>query len=237
MLTSPASSSRAIQTEDINHYQNDSRQAMEKLFWLGGRLLYWQWFQMQCYGLEYIPQDRPYLIAANHTSHLDAGVIFASLWEHTDRVYSLVAKDYFCDKAIKEWFVRTFFNAIPFNRQGKFIEGIRDCQQVLKPRQPVLIFPEGTRSRTGQLQSLKPGLGFLAVKLNVPIIPVYIAGTYQALPKGQCLPYRYPIQVYFGLPLEIGPYLGRQNTTNNRQLYMEIVEDVGKAVNLLYTNA
>ena len=237
MLTPVASSSDAGLENDVNDRPNHYRQLMESLFWLWGRSLYGYWFQMRCYGLEHIPQNRPYLIAANHTSHLDAGAVFVSLWGHTDRVYSLVAKDYFCDKFFKEWFVRTFFNAIPFNRKGRFLDGMRDCEKVLQLRQPVLMFPEGTRSRTGQRQPFKLGLGFLALKLNVPILPVYIVGTYQALPKGQCFPRRHPIQVHFGSPVEMAAYLARQGEMSDRQLYQEIVDDVSQAIDLLHVTA
>lgn len=233
LIPDVSSSSDTLPINQWNHRLNRVQSLTESLFWLWGRSLYRQWFHMECYGLDHVPQDRPYLIAANHTSHLDAGAIFVSLWDHTDRIHSLVAKDYFCDKLFKEWFVRTFFNAIPFNRQGQFIDGIRDCEKVLKLRQPVLIFPEGTRSRTGQLQPFKPGLGFIALKLNVPILPVYIEGTYQALPKGQHIPRRYPIQVHFGLPVAMESYWVRQREVSDRQLYQEIVNDVGKAINLL----
>lgn len=230
MLITSASSSKNVLTNEATNWSPYYRKPMEKLFWIWGRSLYWYWFQMKCYGLESIPQDRPYIIAANHSSHLDAGAIITSLWQKTDGVYCLVAKDYFCDRFVKEWFVRTFFNAIPFDRRGQSIDGIRDCDRVVDKRRPVIVFPEGTRSRTGKLQPFKPGLGFLALQLNVPIVPVYIEGTYQALPKGKWVPHRHPIQVHFGSPLEIMPYLGKQEKVNSRQLYQEIVNDVSDAI-------
>lgn len=230
MLTTSASSSNNVVTRDIDNRPVYCRKTMEKLFWIWGRSLYWHWFQMKCDGLEGIPEDRPYIIAANHSSHLDAGAIMTSLWQKTDCVYCLVAKDYFCDKFVKEWFVRTFFNAIPFDRRGQAIDGMRDCEQVVDKRRPVIVFPEGTRSRTGKLQAFKPGLGFLALKLNVPIVPVYIEGTYQALPKGQHFPCRHPIRIRFGLPLEMMPYLVKQEKVSSRQLYQEIVDDVSEAI-------
>ncbi len=230
MLIRSTRSSNILLDDDVDDRSVDRRKLIEKLFWIGGRSLYWNWFQMECYGLDNIPQDRPYILASNHNSHLDAGAIVASLWPRTDRVYSLVAKDYFCDGCLKEWFVKTFFNGIPFDRRGQFVDGMRGCEEVVGKRCPVIMFPEGTRSRTGKLQPFKPGLGFLALKLNVPIVPVYIQGTYQALPKGKWLPRRHPIQVRFGSPLEIVPYLGQQEKANSRQLYQEIVNDVSRAI-------
>lgn len=202
-----------------------------------GRFLYWQWLQMSCEGIEHLPKGEPYLLAANHTSHLDAGVVFVSLWGQVDRVYSLGAKDYFCDKPVKEWFVRTFLNVIPFERHGNFITGLRDCQIILDRQQPVLLFPEGTRSTTGELQQFKLGLGLLALKLNVPIVPVYIQGTYQALPKGRWFPRQYPIRICFGPPLPIADYKSKQGTVRNREIYQQIVGDVRAAIEQLQNNS
>ncbi len=229
MLIPSTSSNKTLLTDDVDDRSVARRQLIEKLFWISGRSLYWHWFQMECYGLENIPQDRPYILASNHNSHLDAGAIVASLWHQTDRVYSLVAKDYFCDGCVKEWFVKTFFNGIPFDRRGQFMDGVRGCEDVISKRCPVIMFPEGTRSRTGKLQPFKPGLGFLALKLNVPIVPVCIEGTYQALPKGKWFPRRHPIQVRFGSPVEIVPYLEKQEKAS-RQLYQQIVNDVSNAI-------
>ncbi len=202
------------------------QKAFSNLIWSLGRPLYRHWFQMNCQGIENIPQDEPFLIAANHTSHLDVGAVTVSLRNHVDRVFSLGAKDYFFDHPIKGWFFSTFFNLIPFERQGNFLEAMRYCQQVLAQRQPVLIFPEGTRSLTGEIQPFQPGIGLLALKLNVPIVPMYIIGAYQALPKGQRLPRRHPIRVICGAPLYISPYKAKLGALTEREISQLITEDL-----------
>ncbi|MFM7423427.1 MAG: lysophospholipid acyltransferase family protein, partial [Elainella sp.] len=92
-------------------------------------------------------------------------------------------------------------------------------------RTPILIFPEGTRSQTGELQEFQPGLGLLALQLQVPIVPVYLEGTYQALPKGQLLPQRHPIQVSFGQPLEV-----KSNPTADREACQAIADQARTAI-------
>lgn len=191
---------------------------------------------MSCEGIEKLPKGESYLLAANHNSHLDAGAVCVSLWGHVDQVYSLGAKDYFFDKPIKAQFVKTFLNVIPFDRQGNFIGGLRRCRLILDRQQPILLFPEGTRSKAGDLQQFKLGLGLLALRLNVPIVPVYIQGTYQALPKGRCFPRRYPIHICFGSPLPIANYKSKQGTVRNREIYQQITDNVRAAIERLKQN-
>jgi 1-acyl-sn-glycerol-3-phosphate acyltransferase len=155
-------------------------------------------------GLEHLPKDQPYLLAANHSSHLDMGAVVVSLLGQVDQVSSLGAKDYFFDQSLKAWFFQTFLHLIPLEREGNFSEALaalRQCQQVLAPRRPVLVFPEGTRSQTGELQPFQPGVGLIATRLGIPIVPVYIEGAYQALPKGHLFPRKRPIRVTFGQPI------------------------------------
>lgn len=190
------------------------------------KILYNHYFHLSCQGFENIPQDTPFLIAANHTSHLDKGAVAVSLSKYVDRIFGLGARDYFFDNPIKAWFFRTFFNLIPFERQGSFKEAIQHCQQVLVRRQSVLIFPEGTRSINGELQQFQPGVGLLALKLNVPIIPVYIHGTYQALPKGHWLARRSQINVICGAPIEILPYKAKLSEFTERDVSKIIADDL-----------
>lgn len=230
-------------TIDTGQQQTDTRTAqvppsslqsiVSDLFWQAGRFIYHHWFQLQSQGLEYLPLDQPFLLAANHTSHLDAAAVMVALTHQVDRVAVLGAKDYFFNFALKEQLFRTFFNMIPFERQGSFLEALHECQQVLAPRCPILLFPEGTRSQTGELQSFQAGLGFLALKLQTPVIPVHIEGAYQALPKGRWVPQKQPIRVSFGAPIELLPYQNQRGTMTERELCEILAKDVRHAVQAL----
>lgn len=200
------------------------------LIWHSSRILYNHWLQMQVQGVENIPNNQPYLLAANHTSHLDAGAVIVALHEKVDSVAVLSAQDYFFNTPWKGWFFKTFFNLIPFDRQGNFLAALRESQCRLSPQNPLLIFPEGTRSTNGELQPFQAGLGLLALKLNIPIVPVYIQGTFQVLPKGKLLPQRHPISVTFGTPLALSPYHAKLGTLTEREICEQIGQDVQRAV-------
>ncbi|MBI4553870.1 MAG: AMP-binding protein [Candidatus Latescibacteria bacterium] len=202
-------------------------------FWLWGRFLYRWYFRLTCQGLEHLPADVPYIVAANHCSHLDSGAIIISLWGRVDRLHVLGAKDYFFNTPTKAWFFSTFLNVIPFDRHGDFFEGLRSSSRVLAPKRPILIYPEGTRSVSGELQPFKVGLGLLALELNVPVVPAYIRGTYDALPKGRSFPKPGAIQVIFGPPLSMTPYRAKKGTRMNYDLYRDIVQQVRLAIERL----
>jgi 1-acyl-sn-glycerol-3-phosphate acyltransferase len=197
------------------------------------RTVYRYGFNLQCEGLEHIPQDRPFILAANHASHLDSGAVISALQDRVDFVSVLAAQDYFFQdtETVGSW--QKNLHLLPFDRQGNFLSTLHDCQRVLGPRQPVLIFPEGTRSTTGALQPFQAGLGLLASRLQIPIVPVAIKGTFQALPKGQTIPRRHPIEVRFGKLIEASSEIFVLRDGNGRVGYQEFVNRIQSEIEQL----
>ena len=163
--------------------------------------IYRYYFSIKCSGLENLPREQPYIIAANHSSHLDTLAVMTVLGDEFKRLRVLAAKDYWFSTRFKSWFSGELLKFVPFDRHANFLQGLRISQEVLKQNECLLIYPEGTRSVTGELQPFKPGLGLLAYESGSPIIPAYIDGTYHALPKGKNLPRKSRIQVIFGKPI------------------------------------
>ena len=163
--------------------------------------IYRCYFSIKCNGLENLPREQPYIIAANHSSHLDTLAVMTVLKSESKRLRVLAAKDYWFSTRFKSWFSGELLKFVPFDRHANFLQGLRISQEVLKQNECLLIYPEGTRSVTGELQPFKPGLGLLAYETGSPIIPTYINGTYHALPKGKSLPRKSRIQVTFGKPI------------------------------------
>lgn len=165
-------------------------------------LLYEQYLALEVEGREHLPVAGAYILAANHQSHLDAGAVLTAIGPGARRLHVVAAQDYFFDKAWKGAFFTELLNAIPFDRHGDFTEGLAACRVALGSGNPLLIFPEGTRSVDGRLQPFKAGLGMLALEMGVPIVPARIDGTHAVLPKGARIPRRHPIRVAFGAPLD-----------------------------------
>ena len=167
--------------------------------------IYRNYFSLKCYGLEHIPQGKPYIIMPNHTSHLDTLTVISALGTKAYQLWTLAARDYWFATRFQGWFARTCLNALPIEREGNFTEFLQDLRaanEVMTQNNGLLIFAEGTRSLDGKLQPFKPGvISLLIYGPNVPVIPAYIEGTYHALPKGQNLPKKHPVRIIFGEPL------------------------------------
>jgi len=181
-------------------------------------------------GLENLAQSGPFLIAANHTSHLDSLTIITALPDILERLRILGARDYFFDGRIKGWFFKNYLNVLPFDRHENFLEGLRIARVCIEKQHVLLIFPEGTRSPLGEIQPFKVGLGIIAYELGVPIVPAWIQGTYEALPKGRFLPHLRPISVTFGAPISMSEFEAPEAGESRFPLYKQIVDRVRERI-------
>ena len=192
--------------------------------------IYRNYFSLKCYGLEHIPQGKPYIIMPNHSSHLDTLTVISALGTKAYQLWVLAARDYWFATRFQGWFARTCLNALPIEREGNFTEFLQDLRaanEVMAHHNGLLIFPEGTRSLDGELQPFKPGvLSLLIYGPNVPVIPAYIDGTYHALPKGRNLPKKHPVRIVFGEPLTFpSGHWGEQGKTPiDPDRYQEFLE-------------
>jgi 1-acyl-sn-glycerol-3-phosphate acyltransferase len=98
------------------------------------------------------------------------------------------------------------YGAIPLRRTASDPEAIRLAEFVLEQNQLLALFPEGTRSRDGQLKPFRFGAARLALKYNVPLVPAAIIGTEHAMPSGKKLPQRVPVGIAFGAAIATEPY-------------------------------
>jgi len=177
------------------------------------------YLQIDCYGLENIPENEPYILAANHSSHLDSIAIREVLGRRAADLHVMGAKDYFFDTRLKSWFFTTFLNALPIDRAGNVAEGLATCKAVLENGRAILLFPEATRSISGELQSFKPGIGVLGIELNAPVYPVYLRGTYESLPKGRSLPRPTRIEVRIGARIPFDALKAEREKSSPTDLY------------------
>ncbi|HEU0037073.1 MAG TPA: AMP-binding protein [Kofleriaceae bacterium] len=166
----------------------------------GMRALYERVLETDIYGQ--VPPFGGYIVAANHASHLDTGLVKYALGEQGDALVALAAKDYFFDDPFRRMYFENFTNLVPMERHGSLRESLRLAGEVIHDGYILLIFPEGTRSETGIMTDFKPSLGYLAMTNKCGILPMYLAGTHEAMPKGRYLPKRGERVAAY-----IGPYL------------------------------
>jgi len=145
----------------------------------------------------------PFVLVANHTSHVDGPLLAMSLpWTQARFLSTGVAADYWFDHWHRRLFVRLMMNAFPIDRGGSRKHS-GTSRRLLRAGVPILVFPEGGRQQTGRMADFKPGGAALAIGVGVPVVPAAIIGGYEAMPKGRSwpVPGRPPVRVVFGDPM------------------------------------
>ena len=162
-------------------------------------------FKLKVIGWENIPKKGGFIIASNHLSYLDPPAVGVA----ARRPLNYMARHDLFKNQFFSWVFHKC-HAFPVKRDSADLSALKTALRVLKNGQGLLLFPEGSRQVNGFSDDPQPGIGFLAVKSNVPVIPSFVRGTDYALPKGAKKIKFTPISVTFGEPIHIErgmPYL------------------------------
>jgi long-chain acyl-CoA synthetase len=181
--TSARSESSRIEDKEI-HVPSLVSRAGNKAGDVLQRLFYDRILDTHYEGRSNIPAHTNFIVAANHSSHLDMGLTKMALGEAGKDMVVLAAADYFFDTKYKRAVMENFTNLVPMERTGSLRQSLRHASSFLDRGYNALIFPEGTRSLTGEMADFKPVVGYLALHAHVGILPVYLHGTHDAMPKG-----------------------------------------------------
>jgi 1-acyl-sn-glycerol-3-phosphate acyltransferase len=165
---------------------------LKRLLQLGGVLFY----GIRHEGRENIPASGGVLVVSNHQSHFDPPIVGIGC----PRRMNYLARDTLFRFAPFGWLIHSV-GAIPIDREGVGLQGIKESLRRLKRGEMVLIFPEGTRTRDGEIAPFKPGFTVLASRSGASILPVAVDGAYAAWPRDQKFPGLGVIRVRYGRPL------------------------------------
>ncbi|MEP7074284.1 MAG: AMP-binding protein [Acidobacteriota bacterium] len=136
-----------------------------------------------------VPQHVNFIVAPNHTSHIDTGLVKKALGKDAaEQTVAVAAADYWFDTKYKRAYMNNFTTLVPIERTGSLRQSLRHVTRILNEGYNALIFPEGGRQESGQIAEFKPIIGYLALNQKIGILPIYIWGTYQAFPKGTVIP-------------------------------------------------
>ena len=158
--------------------------------------------RMEIVGRENLPPQGSCILVSNHSSHLDALCLSSALaLARLHRVFPAAAEDYFFTSLSRTALAGIFINAMPFDRHAHLRHSLDLCRALLAKGGNVLIlFPEGTRSTTGELHEFRPGIGILAAGNDVPVVPCAVYGASRAWPKGSVIPRPRKIRLIIGKP-------------------------------------
>jgi len=177
-------------------------------------------------GREKVPAHGPFVLAANHCSHLDALVLGAALIpRHRERAFPIAAGDVFFQSTVTSTFSAVMLNALPMWRKNCGPHALSDLRRKLQEERAIfIIFPEGGSSRSGSTMPFKHGLGMLVAETDVPVVPCRLAGTFTALPPHRRLPRPVTIKLVIGDALQFA------STANDRTGWSQIGRSVESAV-------
>jgi 1-acyl-sn-glycerol-3-phosphate acyltransferase len=145
-------------------------------------------FSLRLEGRGHVPRTGPVLLLANHQSFLDPILVGVASPRH---LYYLARKTLFRNPVFT-WLIRSV-NAVPIDQEGIGKEGLQTILGLLQAGRAVVVFPEGTRTTTGAMNPLKPGIHLLIKRARAPIVPVGIAGAYDAWPLWRPVPIPSPL--------------------------------------------
>ncbi len=178
-------------------------------------------YRYRVYGV-HSPYKGCAILAPNHASFLDPPLIGAA-WP--EEVHFLARASLF-DYKVSRWLLPRL-NAHPLQEAAQDIQSFRTLCQLLSEGKKVVIFPEGARTSTGDLQPIKPGVAMLALRMQCPIIPVYLHGTFEAWPRHSKWPKLGPsLTCIFGKPIKVSSTKNK----NKRQLQEELTRHLQQSL-------
>lgn len=195
---------------------------MKWRWWFGWAIAHpiFRWILgVKVHGREHIPQKGAVLIAANHMSFIDPPLMgYAAKRES----FFLAKEELFGQSKFFHWLI-AYYNAIPIKRGKAFdMQLFKKTCRLIRKGQAIILFPEGTRSLEGVFLPFKTGVGMLALRYNVPVVPAYIKNTYR--PVGEWITRRSQVEVYFA------PALYPEGPSKNKEAYEEFTLRVEREV-------
>jgi len=186
------------------------------------------YLRLEVVGVENIPKKGGVILAPNHPSDLDSFILGASI----NRQLNTMGKAELFKKPIVGKFFR-MLGAFPIDRGAIDSEAIKIAVDRLKKGNVIDIYPEGTVSLDGSLQSPKYGVGLIALMAQVPVVPVAIIGLCKVYPKGSRFPRPHKVKIVFGPPLFFTKYYSNPFNKKNRILITErIMEEIKRLVEI-----
>lgn len=202
-------------------------QTCTHMLWSAGVRTYLRLYhRMRISGREHLPTQPPFILVANHASHLDALVMATAVpFRMTDALFPIAAGDVFFETAPMAMFAASMINALPMWRKNCGPHALKELRERLVG-QPCsyILFPEGARARTDDMKPFKAGIGMIVAGTSVPVVPCYLEGCLAAMPPDRVVPRPRKIT------MRIGPALEFSTVTDDRAGWQEIATRLHAAV-------
>lgn len=172
-------------------------------------------FNYRTIGVDHVPKKGSAILASNHASYIDPHFVGLGILR---RINYLAKKELFSN-ALISYFLKNLCRALPVDREHIDRATLRSIYQLLRSDEILLMFPEGTRTYDGKLMEPKSGIGMIAYNTKVPVIPVYVRGSFNIYPRNAKLIRPNPCSVFYGPPVDLKDCYNRKKS---KELYKEI---------------
>lgn len=199
-----------------------------RLGWIFFRALYATYFRWRVFNPERVPETGAVILASNHASFLDPPLVGSGL----KRGISYMARESLfrfpgVGALLRSW------SAVPVDRDGGGAAGLKAILDRLLAGGGIILFPEGTRTRDGNLLPARSGIGLVVIKSTAPVVPVRVFGTYAAYGRHKQFPRPKPIAVKYGRPMSFEKLRAEAkdcSKTRLKEIYQQIADEIMAAI-------
>jgi 1-acyl-sn-glycerol-3-phosphate acyltransferase len=192
--------------------------------WRSFRALFTCYFRWRVYNPERVPLTGPVILAPNHASYIDPPLVGAGV----RRQISFLARDNIFHVPILAAILRSW-EVVPVDRDGGTGRGLKESLHRLEKGGAIILFPEGTRSRHGELNAARSGIGLAVIKSGAPVVPARVFGTHDAFGPHRRVPRPRRVAVKYGKPLNFETLRAEAATCSKQQvkeIYQQVADEI-----------
>jgi 1-acyl-sn-glycerol-3-phosphate acyltransferase len=199
-----------------------------RIGWVLFRAVYATYFRWRVFGAKNVPQQGGVILASNHSSFLDPPLVGAGL----KRDINYLARESLfrfpgIGALLRSW------NSVPVDRDGGGAKGLKNILARLLAGGGIILFPEGTRTKDGNLQPARSGIGLTVIKSTAPVVPVRVFGTFEAYGRHVTIPRPHRVVVKYGKPLDFEKLRAEAKTcdkTRLKEIYQQVADEIMAAI-------
>ncbi len=199
-----------------------------RIGWHCFRAMYATYFRWQAFNAERVPLKGGVIIASNHASFLDPPLVGSGL----KRDINYLARESLfrfpgIGALLRSW------NSVPVDRDGGGAKGLKTILDRLLQGNGIILFPEGTRTKDGQLQPARSGIGLTVIKSTAPVVPVRVFGTFEAYGRHHKFPRPHRVAVKYGKPMNFEALRAEAKTCDKVRLkiiYQQVADEIMAAI-------
>jgi 1-acyl-sn-glycerol-3-phosphate acyltransferase len=199
-----------------------------RIGWTCFRLMYATYFRWRVFGAENVPLQGGVILASNHASYLDPPLVGSGL----KRDINYLARESLFRFPVMGTVLRSW-NSVPVDREGGGAKGLKTILDRLLAGGGIILFPEGTRTKDGNLLPARSGIGLTVIKSTAPVVPVRVFGTYEAYGRHHKFPRPHRVAVKYGKPMNFEALRAEAKTCDKARLkaiYQQVADEIMAAI-------